>query len=278
MVSVLWFLQLDESSYSVRGYSENKKQKKTYLHFLSLMSETDVASESLKPGWITAVDSVNNFRLIQSLWSLTSTLLTLPSWKEHSATLLVQMCRYLHQLHGKGLPTHDEHLRRKREQDGLRADNMKVLYIDLMAGPDHLPFMLLSLCLLTGLKWETKGVGHVAPHSRDILKAIKQHEAASVRDRKHTRTTQLKLPEQNEYTLYLNVALVLSTCLQHVNILSVPQVTCYCSSGGSGVVKTMPRKSDRAICYEVSTFTLTCTITPTGSLNLWWLQVELLTI
>lgn len=127
--------------------------------------------------------SVNNFRLIQSLWSLTSTLLTLPSWKEHSATLLVQMCRYLHQLQGKGLLTHDEHLQRKREQDRLRADNMKVLYIDLMAGLDRLPFTPLSLFVLTGLKWETKGAGHVAHQSRGTLRAIKHHEAASVCER-----------------------------------------------------------------------------------------------
>lgn len=98
---------------------------------------------------------VNNFRLMQSLRSLTSTLLTRPSWKEHSATLLVQMCRYLHQLQGKGLLTHEEHLQKKKAQDRVKS----------RSNEDTRPFMLSSVFVLTGIKRETKagwGVGHVA--------------------------------------------------------------------------------------------------------------------
>lgn len=142
MVSVL---DRDKSSCSARGYSKHIYASSVpCLKRPSLVSHLSVGESE----WSLTVVSVNNFRLIQNLWSLTSTLLTRPSWKEQSATLLVQMCRYLHQLQGNGLLTHDEHLQRKWEQERLGEDKMKILYIDLMAGPDCLPFILLSLCAL----------------------------------------------------------------------------------------------------------------------------------
>lgn len=69
-------------------------------------------------------------RLTGAAIQRTSMLLTRPSWKEQSARLLVQMCRYLHQLQGKGLFTQDRHLGRENkgqesgQQEPLPAHNV----------------------------------------------------------------------------------------------------------------------------------------------------------